>query len=128
MAQGNKLYPLAIAFYLRGEDLQDLRAKVNRLNALLLPIALLVATFLFLRRVVSPQLRYISLPADYFALFLIAGIAISGVLMRYTVAKGDLLAVKQLALGLLRATHHAEAHQRASLVQHELRSRSRPVG
>jgi len=37
MAQGNKLYPLAIAFYLRGEDLQDLRARVNQLNALLLP-------------------------------------------------------------------------------------------
>ena len=37
MARGNKLYPLAIAFYLRGEDLKDLRANVNQLNALLLP-------------------------------------------------------------------------------------------
>lgn len=37
MAQGNKLYPLSIAFYLRGDDLQDLRANTNRLNALLLP-------------------------------------------------------------------------------------------
>jgi hypothetical protein len=32
-----KLYPLAIAFYLRGEDLKDLRGRVNQLNALLLP-------------------------------------------------------------------------------------------
>ena len=37
MAQGNKLYPLSIAFYLRGDDLNDLRANTNRLNALLLP-------------------------------------------------------------------------------------------
>ena len=37
MAQGNKLYPLSIAFYLRGNDLQELRGNVNRLNALLLP-------------------------------------------------------------------------------------------
>ena len=37
MAKGNKLYPLSIAFYLRGNDLQELRGNVNRLNALLLP-------------------------------------------------------------------------------------------
>jgi conjugative transfer ATPase len=37
MARGNKLYPLAVAFYLRGEDLKDLRGRVNQLNALLLP-------------------------------------------------------------------------------------------
>src|SRR5690606_28777293 len=37
MASGNKLYPLTMAFYVRGEDLASLRANVNRLNALLLP-------------------------------------------------------------------------------------------
>ena len=37
MARGNKLYPLNIAFYVRGDDLQTLRANVNQLNALLLP-------------------------------------------------------------------------------------------
>ena len=37
MAQGNKLYPLGIAFYVRGDDLKTLRANVNQLNALLLP-------------------------------------------------------------------------------------------
>ena len=37
MAQGNKLYPLNIAFYVRGDDLKNLRANVNQLNALLLP-------------------------------------------------------------------------------------------
>ncbi|MEJ1472401.1 MAG: conjugative transfer ATPase [Candidatus Sedimenticola sp. (ex Thyasira tokunagai)] len=37
MARGNKLYPLGIAFYVRGDDLKRLRANVNQLNALLLP-------------------------------------------------------------------------------------------
>jgi len=41
MVTGNKLYPLDIAFYVRGNDLKSLRANVNRLNALLLPNGLL---------------------------------------------------------------------------------------
>jgi len=57
------------------------------------------ATYLFLRRVALPQMRYISLPADYFPLVLILGIAITGVLMR-NVWKVDLLSVKQLAMGV----------------------------
>ena len=60
---------------------------------------LAAAAFLFLRRVVIPQLRYLSLPADYFALFLILGIGISGVLMRQ-IYKVNLLKVKELTMGL----------------------------
>lgn len=37
MARGNKLYPMSLAFYLRGDDPKTLRANINRLNALLLP-------------------------------------------------------------------------------------------
>ena len=37
MAKGNKLYPLNIAFYLRGKDLKTLRTHINQLNAILLP-------------------------------------------------------------------------------------------
>jgi conjugative transfer ATPase len=37
MAQGNKLYPVSLAFYLRGDDHQSLRHHRNRLSALLLP-------------------------------------------------------------------------------------------
>ena len=37
MARGNKLYPLCMAFYVRGDDLKALRANTNQLNALLLP-------------------------------------------------------------------------------------------
>jgi len=69
---------------------------------------LLAATYLFLRRVAIPQLRYISLPADFFPLFLILGIGISGVLMRQ-VWKVDLLAVKELVLGLFTFHPHIPA-------------------
>jgi nitrate reductase gamma subunit len=62
-------------------------------------VALLLAvTYLFLRRAFIPQLRYISLASDYFPLFLILGVALSGFLMRH-LYKVDLLKVKELAMG-----------------------------
>jgi nitrate reductase gamma subunit len=57
-------------------------------------------TFLFLRRVIVPQLRYLSLAADYFPLFLIGAIGSSGILMRYFL-KTDVVGVKELTMGLI---------------------------
>jgi nitrate reductase gamma subunit len=57
-------------------------------------------TYLFLRRVCDPKLRYISLTADYFPLFLILGIVITGILMRYFI-RTDIVNVKELAMGLV---------------------------
>lgn len=62
-------------------------------------VILAALTFLFFRRVVSPQLRYISLANDYFPLLLLLGIAVTGVLMRYFF-KTDIVGVKELAIGL----------------------------
>jgi nitrate reductase gamma subunit len=56
--------------------------------------------YLLLRRLRNPQVRYVSLFADYFALFLLLGLVISGILMRYF-TRIDTAAVKQLALGLV---------------------------
>jgi len=56
--------------------------------------------FLFLRRVWSPQLRYLSLPADYFPLFLILAIGASGLLLRHVV-RTDIVGVKTHMLGVL---------------------------
>jgi len=56
--------------------------------------------FLFLRRVFLNNIRYISLPADYFPLLLILGIATTGILMRY-VLRVDVVAIKQLTHGLV---------------------------
>jgi nitrate reductase gamma subunit len=50
--------------------------------------------------VVLAQVRYISLPADYFALFIILAIAVSGILMRYFY-KVDIVAVKELSMTLV---------------------------
>ncbi|VEN72581.1 Hdr-like menaquinol oxidoreductase cytochrome b-like subunit [Candidatus Desulfarcum epimagneticum] len=58
------------------------------------------ALFLLVRRIVLPHVRYISLAADYFPLFIILGIAISGIMMRYF-TKIDVVAAKQLAMGLV---------------------------
>lgn len=57
-------------------------------------------TFLVFRRLAMPLIKYISLPADYFPLFLILGIAITGILMRYF-TKVHIVGVKGLVLGLL---------------------------
>lgn len=61
---------------------------------------LLAITYLFIRRVVIPQVKYISMLSDYFPLFLIFGIAFSGFLMRYFL-RVDLVNVKELTMGLV---------------------------
>jgi len=63
-------------------------------------VLLAAVTFLFVRRIVIPHVKYISLPADFFPLFLIFGIAFTGILMRYF-TKVNILAAKELTLGLV---------------------------
>jgi len=63
-------------------------------------IFLLAVTYLLLRRIFIPILRYISLPADYFPLFLIIGIGATGVLTRYFF-KVNVVGVKELTMGLV---------------------------
>lgn len=63
-------------------------------------VILLALAYLFLRRIVVPQMRYISLPADYFALFLLFAIVITGILMRYFV-RADIVDIKVLSMGLV---------------------------
>lgn len=63
-------------------------------------VILAAVAYLFLRRVFVPQLRYISLANDYFPLFLIVAIAVSGILMRYFF-KTNIVGVKELTMGLV---------------------------
>jgi nitrate reductase gamma subunit len=72
------------------------------LPALLMTDICIVAAllYLFFRRVTSPHVRYISLPADYFALLLVFGICISGMLLRYFY-KVDIMEVKRFALSIV---------------------------
>jgi len=64
-------------------------------------LMLAAVTYLFVRRLYIPQMRYISLPADYFPLFLILALGLTGVLMRYFL-RVDITAVKELAIGLFK--------------------------
>jgi nitrate reductase gamma subunit len=63
-------------------------------------ILLAAVSYLFLRRLFVPQVKYISLASDYFPLFLIFGIALSGIFMRYF-TKIDVTAAKELTMGLI---------------------------
>ncbi len=58
-------------------------------------------TWLLLRRILYSQIRYVSLPADYFPLLLIIALGFSGMLMRY-LFRVDVTAVKELAIGLFK--------------------------
>lgn len=64
-------------------------------------IVLLAAVlYLCLRRMLTPQVNYISLASDYFPLFLIIGIAATGIMMRYF-TKVDVVAIKEFTMGLV---------------------------
>lgn len=54
--------------------------------------------YLLLRRFADGSVRYISLPSDYFALYLLLGIGISGILMRH-LEKVDIVEVKAAIAG-----------------------------
>ncbi|NTW10499.1 MAG: sulfate reduction electron transfer complex DsrMKJOP subunit DsrM [Chlorobiaceae bacterium] len=60
-------------------------------------LALAAITFLVARRFFDAKVRMISLPTDYFPLFLIGGIVLAGVLMRYLV-RLNIMPVKDLML------------------------------
>ncbi|NOX26437.1 MAG: menaquinol oxidoreductase [Deltaproteobacteria bacterium] len=62
-------------------------------------IILLGLLLLFSRRIFLPKIKYMSLPADYFPLFLIFAIASTGCTMRFW-DRVDVVNIKHLAVGL----------------------------
>lgn len=89
--------PAIVLFIQNIDGILELAVPTLYITDIVIVVAL---TYLFLRRVIFPQIRYISLPADYFAVLLLLSITISGFLMRlfYRV---DVVAVKELAMGVL---------------------------
>ena len=63
-------------------------------------VLLAAVTYLLLRRLFIGQVKYISQAADFFPLFLIIGIAFTGLMMRY-LTKTDIVGVKELTMGLV---------------------------
>ncbi len=89
---------LSIAAFLQNIDgIFEIGVPMLYISNVLILIAL---SCLFIRRVINPQVRYISLSSDYFAVLLMLGVAISGIIMRYF-TKIDVVAIKKLAMGLI---------------------------
>lgn len=57
-------------------------------------------TFLFIRRVLVPRVRYISLINDFFPLSLLLGVVFVGIAMRYFF-RVDITGIKEVAMGLV---------------------------
>ncbi|MFO7753983.1 MAG: sulfate reduction electron transfer complex DsrMKJOP subunit DsrM [Desulfobacteraceae bacterium] len=63
-------------------------------------VLLAAVIFLLARRLFDKKVTYISLASDYFPLFLIGAIAITGISMRYF-TKVDVIGIKELTMGLV---------------------------
>jgi nitrate reductase gamma subunit len=88
--------------WLDGVEWLDSFFRVGTVPLFLSGLALVLgALFLLLRRVWTPWLRYLSLPADFFPLYLLLGIALTGCMMRYS-SRVDIQSVKHFCVGLAR--------------------------
>ena len=88
-------------FFVNWLDNIDGMFEIGLPSIYLTSFALLIALlFLLYRRFADAQVRFMSLLSDYFALFLLLGIVISGGMLRYTTARVDIVQVKELALGI----------------------------
>ncbi len=93
-----RLFMQPVPSFVAGLQKVDVIATSPTLNitGILIIIALL---YLFIRRLVFPELKYISILSDYFVLLLILAIVITGNLMKYFV-RVDVVTAKQLMMGV----------------------------
>jgi len=92
--------PLCVTFLEKVDGFLEVGIPVIYVTSFIFLAAL---AYLLFRRLASAKVRYISLASDYFPLFLLLGIGISGFYLRH-LDKTDIVGVKELALGL---THFA---------------------
>jgi nitrate reductase gamma subunit len=90
--------PFFVTFLERADGFMELGLPAVFVTSVVLVVAL---AYLLYRRLAIGQVRYISLVGDYFPLFLLLGIGISGFWLRH-LAKTDIASVKEMALGLAR--------------------------
>jgi nitrate reductase gamma subunit len=91
--------PFAVTALEFGDGILQIGAPTMYLTDAAILLGLLL---LFGRRVINRQVRYISLANDFFPLFLIFSIALTGILMRFFLRDGiDITAIKRLAVGLV---------------------------
>ncbi len=91
--------PWLVTFLETGDSLFQIGAPTMYTTDVTILLGLL---FLFIRRLTNPQVRYLSLSNDYFPLFLIFAIVLTGIVMRFFLRTNvDITAIKQLAVGLV---------------------------
>jgi nitrate reductase gamma subunit len=89
--------PAAVTFLQEVDGFLEIGIPVLQVTTVVFLAAL---TYLLIRRLLNPQVRYISLVEDYFLLFLLLGIGLSGLCLRH-IAKADIVGVKELAVDLV---------------------------
>ncbi|MBW1926092.1 MAG: sulfate reduction electron transfer complex DsrMKJOP subunit DsrM [Deltaproteobacteria bacterium] len=95
-----RLFVEPVPAFVNGLGIVDGMLQIGVPELYITDVLLLAAvSYLLVRRLIVPKMRYISLANDYFPLFLILGIGISGVLMRYFI-RVDIVSAKELAVGL----------------------------
>jgi nitrate reductase gamma subunit len=90
--------PFFVTFLERTDGFMEVGLPVVFITSIVFVVAL---AYLLYRRLAIGQVRYISLVGDYFPLFLLLAIGVSGVWVRH-LAKTDIASVKEMALGLAR--------------------------
>jgi nitrate reductase gamma subunit len=90
--------PFYVTFVENTDGFMEIGLPVVYITSIVFVIAL---AYLLYRRLGISQVRYISLINDYFPLFLMLAIGVSGVWLRH-LAKTDIASVKEMALGLVR--------------------------
>ena len=96
-----RLFLQPVPFVIQAVDFGDSILQILTPTIYITDVLLLTGVgFLLARRFFDAKVRYISLVNDYFPLFLILGIALSGVYMRY-IAKVDVMGIKDVVMGLV---------------------------
>jgi len=96
-----RLFLEPVPFFVNGLEFIDGLLQIGEPTMYLADCGIVAGILLLLgRRVISPRINYISYVSDYFPLFLILGVALSGIYMRYY-AKVDVIAVKALTMGMV---------------------------
>ena len=96
-----RLFLEPVPFFVNGLDFIDGILQIGAPVMYLADVGLVIGVLLLLgRRLIDPKINYISYVSDYFPLFLILAIALSGIYMRYY-AKVDVIAIKELTMGLV---------------------------
>ncbi len=96
-----RLFLEPVPFFVNGLEFVDGILQIGAPAMYLADCGLVAGVLLLLgRRLIDAKINYISYVSDYFPLFLILAVALSGIYMRYY-AKVDVIAIKELTMGLM---------------------------